>query len=174
LEQYAMRAFADALDSIPMALAENSGLSPIETLASIKSRQVKEKNTRLGVDCMQLGSNGKSLLGYSVLPLQRSISPHVTFDPMIFRFLQSLFLTISFSLLYQCKAWTMWRVAFPFIDSFLSIVFFFSFPHHGGFQFPHALARGQYFAIPPFRIIGCFFVRLGWRTYHLIANSLLE
>jgi T-complex protein 1 subunit epsilon len=58
LEQYAMRAFADALDSVPMALAENSGLSPIETLASIKSRQVKEKNARLGVDCMQTGSNG--------------------------------------------------------------------------------------------------------------------
>lgn len=58
LEQYAMRAFADALDAVPMALAENSGLSPIETLASIKSRQVKEKNTRLGVDCMQTGSNG--------------------------------------------------------------------------------------------------------------------
>ena len=55
-----MRAFADALDSVPMALAENSGLSPIETLASIKSRQVKEKNTRLGVDCMQTGTNGKS------------------------------------------------------------------------------------------------------------------
>ncbi len=54
-----MRTFADALDSVPMALAENSGLSPIETLASIKSRQVKEKNTRLGVDCMQTGSNGK-------------------------------------------------------------------------------------------------------------------
>jgi T-complex protein 1 subunit epsilon len=61
LEQYAMRAFADALDAIPMALAENSGLSPIETLAAIKSRQVKEKNSRLGVDCMQTGSNGKSL-----------------------------------------------------------------------------------------------------------------
>ena len=59
LEQYAMRAFADALDSVPMALAENSGLSPIETLASIKSRQVKESNSRLGVDCMQTGSNGK-------------------------------------------------------------------------------------------------------------------
>ena len=57
LEQYAMRAFADALDAVPMALAENSGLSPIETLASIKSRQVTEKNTRLGVDCMQTGSN---------------------------------------------------------------------------------------------------------------------
>ena len=64
LEQYAMRAFADALDSVPMALAENFGLSPIETLASIKSRQVKEKNPRLGVDCMQTvqtGSNGMSL-----------------------------------------------------------------------------------------------------------------
>ena len=58
LEQYAMRAFADALDAVPMALAENSGLSPIETLANIKSRQAKEKNTRLGVDCMQTGSNG--------------------------------------------------------------------------------------------------------------------
>lgn len=54
-----MRAFADALDSVPMALAENSGLSPIETLAAIKSRQVKEQNSRLGVDCMQTGSNGK-------------------------------------------------------------------------------------------------------------------
>jgi T-complex protein 1 subunit epsilon len=57
LEQYAMRAFADALDAVPMALAENSGLSPIETLAELKSRQVREKNGRLGVDCMQTGSN---------------------------------------------------------------------------------------------------------------------
>lgn len=56
-----MRAFADALDSVPMTLAENSGLSPIETLAYIKSRQVKEKNTRLGVDAMLTGNNGESL-----------------------------------------------------------------------------------------------------------------
>lgn len=67
LEQYAMRAFADALDSVPMALAENSGLNPIQTLASIKSRQVKEKNSRLGVDCMQTGSNGKCSLNLYVL-----------------------------------------------------------------------------------------------------------
>ena len=52
-----MRAFADALDAVPMALAENSGLSPIATLAAIKSRQVTEQNSRLGVDCMQTGSN---------------------------------------------------------------------------------------------------------------------
>lgn len=57
LEQYAMRAFADALDCIPMALAENSGLSPITALASVKSKQVAEKNSRLGIDCMQIGTN---------------------------------------------------------------------------------------------------------------------
>lgn len=69
LEQYAMRAFADALDCVPMALAQNSGLSPIETLASIKSRQVKEKNTRLGVDCMQTGSSGEFVLSPSYTSL---------------------------------------------------------------------------------------------------------
>lgn len=58
LEQYAMRAFANALDAIPMALAENSGLSPIESLGVIKARQVREKNTRLGIDCLQRGNNG--------------------------------------------------------------------------------------------------------------------
>ncbi|ORX83513.1 hypothetical protein K493DRAFT_320251 [Basidiobolus meristosporus CBS 931.73] len=57
IEQYAMRAFAAALDSVPLTLAENSGLSPIETLADVKSRQVTEDNFRLGVDCMLKGSN---------------------------------------------------------------------------------------------------------------------
>ncbi|KIJ13370.1 hypothetical protein PAXINDRAFT_170442 [Paxillus involutus ATCC 200175] len=51
IEQYAMRSFAAALDAIPLALAENSGLSPIETLAEVKSRQVTENNSRLGIDC---------------------------------------------------------------------------------------------------------------------------
>ena len=73
LEQYAMRAFADALDAIPMALAENSGLQPIETLAAIKSRQVTEKNSRLGVDCMMTGSNGTYLAFLSLLLLFRRI-----------------------------------------------------------------------------------------------------
>merc|ERR1712098_443318 len=41
LEQYAMRSFADALDNIPMALAENSGLNPIGALSDVKSQQVK-------------------------------------------------------------------------------------------------------------------------------------
>lgn len=52
LEQYAFRAFADALDSIPHALAENSGLSPIETVAEVKARQLKENKPYLGIDCL--------------------------------------------------------------------------------------------------------------------------
>jgi T-complex protein 1 subunit epsilon len=60
LEQYAMRAFAEALDAVPMALAENSGLNPIATLAEVKSQQVRagpEGRGKLGVDCMNKGSN---------------------------------------------------------------------------------------------------------------------
>ncbi|CAH8498952.1 unnamed protein product [Schistosoma turkestanicum] len=57
LEQYAMRAFADALEAIPMALAENSGLSPIVTVAELKARQLCDKNPRLGVDCLNVGTN---------------------------------------------------------------------------------------------------------------------
>lgn len=56
LEQYAFRAFADALESIPLALAENSGLSPIHTLTECKARQVTEKNPALGIDCNSKGT----------------------------------------------------------------------------------------------------------------------
>jgi len=37
VEQYAIRAFADALEQIPTALAENSGLNPIESVAEAKA-----------------------------------------------------------------------------------------------------------------------------------------
>jgi len=57
LEQYAMRSFADALDNVPMALAENSGLNPIVALSDVKSQQVKENNPRLGIDCLKKGTN---------------------------------------------------------------------------------------------------------------------
>lgn len=53
-----MRAFASALEAIPLALAENSGLSPIETLAEVRSRQINEKNPKLGIDCLGKGENG--------------------------------------------------------------------------------------------------------------------
>ena len=40
MEQYAMRAFATALENVPLALAENSGLSPIDTVSAVKARQI--------------------------------------------------------------------------------------------------------------------------------------
>lgn len=46
-----MRAFADALEQIPLALAENSGLDGISSVANAKTRQVKENNPRIGIDC---------------------------------------------------------------------------------------------------------------------------
>ena len=67
-----MRSFAAALDAIPLALAENSGLSPIETLAQVKSRQVTEGSSRLGIDCAGQDQNGTSLcslmLAYLIPP----------------------------------------------------------------------------------------------------------
>ncbi|XP_049281463.1 T-complex protein 1 subunit epsilon [Anopheles funestus] len=57
LEQYAFRSFSVALESIPLALAENSGLSPIETLAELKARQGTENSSTFGVDCMLTGNS---------------------------------------------------------------------------------------------------------------------
>merc|ERR1712025_1493375 len=57
IEQYAFRAFADALESVPLALAENSGLDPIKTLTQIKARHVSENNPALGVNCFETGQN---------------------------------------------------------------------------------------------------------------------
>lgn len=54
-----MRSFADALEVIPMALAENSGLNPIQTMTEVRARQVKESNFFLGIDCLHKNSSGK-------------------------------------------------------------------------------------------------------------------
>ena len=59
IEQYALHAFADALESVPLALAENSGLDPIKQLAAVRACQMNESNPRLGVDCKQVGTNGE-------------------------------------------------------------------------------------------------------------------
>ncbi|SCU86059.1 LAME_0D04346g1_1 [Lachancea meyersii CBS 8951] len=57
IDQYAFRAFSQALDTIPMLLAENSGLDPIETLSLLKSKQIKENVSTTGVDCLSNDSN---------------------------------------------------------------------------------------------------------------------
>ena len=57
VEQYAMRAFADALEAVPIALAENAGLAPIQALSSVKAEQLRTGNPHLGVDCLQKGTS---------------------------------------------------------------------------------------------------------------------
>ena len=68
-----MRAFSEALESIPLALAENSGLAPIQTVAEIKSRQVLEQNPSLGIDCLNKGTNGQfihSFISFQFIPIR--------------------------------------------------------------------------------------------------------
>jgi len=57
IEQYALHGFADALESVPLALAENSGQDPIKVLAAVRASQMNEKNPRLGVDCKNAGTH---------------------------------------------------------------------------------------------------------------------
>jgi T-complex protein 1 subunit epsilon len=50
VEQYAVRAFADALEEIPLTLAENSGFNPIEYVSALREEQISEANPFIGVD----------------------------------------------------------------------------------------------------------------------------
>jgi T-complex protein 1 subunit epsilon len=63
IDQYAIRAFAEALDVIPIALAENSGYNGIEYLANLKAKQISEKNPSIGVDCSKQGTNNMVIQG---------------------------------------------------------------------------------------------------------------
>jgi len=56
IDQYSLLAFAEALEGIPIALAENSGLDPIENLSKTKIEQIKQKNSYLGIDCLNRGT----------------------------------------------------------------------------------------------------------------------
>jgi len=56
VEQYAVRAFADALEEIPLTLAENSGYSPIDYVSKLREEQIKEGNPFVGVDANHQGT----------------------------------------------------------------------------------------------------------------------
>ena len=51
-EQLAAEKFADALESIPLALAENAGMDPIDTLTNLRSKQIKGEKW-IGIDVMK-------------------------------------------------------------------------------------------------------------------------
>lgn len=61
IDQYAIRAFAQALEDIPMALAENCGLSPMDEVANLKAQQVAEKNHFLGLDLSSIGGGATDM-----------------------------------------------------------------------------------------------------------------
>lgn len=63
IEQIAMRAYADALEMVPMALAENSGLDSIEELSAARAAQVAEEKPYLGVDCLNKGTRDMRVQG---------------------------------------------------------------------------------------------------------------
>jgi T-complex protein 1 subunit epsilon len=50
--QYAVQSFAEALLSIPEALAENSGLNAILCVHKAKAAQLEKSNPMIGIDCM--------------------------------------------------------------------------------------------------------------------------
>ena len=54
--QYAVRAFADALEEIPLTLAENSGFNPIEYVSALREEQISEANPFIGVDANHMGT----------------------------------------------------------------------------------------------------------------------
>jgi archaeal chaperonin len=47
---YAILAFAEAIESIPIVLAENAGMDVIDTIAGIRSKQLSQNNPWIGVD----------------------------------------------------------------------------------------------------------------------------
>merc|ERR1712166_853928 len=63
VEQYAVRAFADALEEIPLTLAENSGYNPIEYVAKLRQAQVQDSDPFIGVDAMHKGTTNMAEQG---------------------------------------------------------------------------------------------------------------
>lgn len=88
-----MRSFADALEVIPMALAENSGLNPIQNMTEVRARQVRENNPFLGIDCLHNNTNGKECKNHKLCTFSFELNmttnskcpnPYVTLDWMYF------------------------------------------------------------------------------------------
>lgn len=63
VEQYAIRAFAEALEAIPSALAGNSGLSVSETVPGLRLAQETTGNQWIGVDCIGTGESDMGKVG---------------------------------------------------------------------------------------------------------------
>src|SRR6266566_2883460 len=68
-EQLAIRAFAEALESIPVAIAQNAGINPIDILVDLKSKHNNAQNLWFGVNT-QTGKASDMLKMNVVEPLR--------------------------------------------------------------------------------------------------------
>jgi thermosome len=68
-EQLAIEAYADALETIPLAIAENSGLDPIDIMVELRSKHAKPENKWFGVD-VKAGKISDMLAANVVEPLR--------------------------------------------------------------------------------------------------------
>jgi chaperonin GroEL (HSP60 family) len=71
-EQLAITAFAEALEVIPSALAENSGLDPLDTLIALRHLHSSESGSVYGVDVEEGG--GKNMLEAGVIEPTRVVA----------------------------------------------------------------------------------------------------
>ena len=78
-----MRAYGQALETVPLALAENSGLNPIETLSDIRAQQVNSNNPHLGIDCLQQGSPSKFKILNNISLMVQSFAFYISVIPPI-------------------------------------------------------------------------------------------
>jgi thermosome len=68
-EQLAIEAYADALETIPLAIAENSGLDPIDIMVELRSKHADPANKWFGVD-VKAGKISDMLAANVVEPLR--------------------------------------------------------------------------------------------------------
>ena len=85
-EQLAVEKFADALEAIPLALAENAGMDPIDTLTNLRSKQIKGEKW-IGIDVMKakVGNMQSSDIIEPLIVKQQIVSAAAEADCMILR-----------------------------------------------------------------------------------------
>lgn len=47
-----IKSFANALESIPMILAENSGMNPIQAVSEARNQQLTQQSSEYGIGCL--------------------------------------------------------------------------------------------------------------------------
>ncbi|NOZ76634.1 MAG: thermosome subunit [Euryarchaeota archaeon] len=62
-EQLAIEAFAESMEIVPRALAENAGLDPIDVLVDLRAKHERKKGTAFGIDVADGAVKGMFVMG---------------------------------------------------------------------------------------------------------------